>query len=122
MKKLLIVKCVLLSFTIFASPLQANEDQNIAEYVIQRAYTSIAQIEEGKIFLKPEKLYLNQGILYVEDINGEGFAIPIVFPSKGRPYMQVADSTVFNAWKCNCGTWNHKRDNPERCWRCDNPR
>ena len=122
MRNLLIIKRALLSFSLITASLYANEDQNVAETVLCRAYTSIARIEEGKMFLKPEKLFLNQGVIYVEDIDGGRFAIPAVFSSKGRPYMQVDESIIFNTWKCECGTWNHKRDNPTRCWRCGMPR
>jgi len=122
MRKLLIAKYALLSFIVIASALYANEDQNAAENVIRRAYTSIARIEEGKIFLKPEKLCLKQGIIYVEDIDGAGFAIPVVFSPEGRPYMQVGESIIFNSWKCECGSWNHKWDNPTHCWHCGKPR
>lgn len=122
MKKLLIIKCALLSFIVITSSLYANEDQNAAENVIRRAYTSIARIEEGKMFLKPEKLCLKQGIIYVEDIDGVELAIPVVFSSVGRPYMQVGESIIFNSWKCNCGAWNHKWDNPTYCRRCGEPR
>lgn len=122
MGKLLIVKCALLSFIVITSALYANEDQNAAENVIRRAYTSIVRIEEGKIFLRPEKLCLKQGIIYVEGIDGAEFAIPVVFFSNGYPYTQVAESIIFNSWKCECGAWNHKWDNPTYCWRCGEPR
>ncbi len=127
MKKPLIVKCVLLSFVVFSfilftSFLYANKDQNAVENIIRRAYTAIAQIEEGKIFFNPEKLYVKQGVTYVEDIDGAGFAIPISFSSEGRPYMQVSESIIFNSWICGCGAWNHKWDYPTHCWSCHNPR
>jgi hypothetical protein len=116
MKNLLIVKCALLNFIVVTSTPYANEDQNATENVIRRAYTSIARIEEGKIFLKPEKLCLKQGIIYVEGIDGIEFAIPVVFSSEGRlPCMQVGESIIFNLWKCECGSWNHKWDNPTHC-------
>jgi hypothetical protein len=122
MRKLLIVKYALLSFVVGISFLHGNEDRYAAENVIRRAYTSIARIEDGKIFLKPEKLCLKQGIIYVEGIDGEEIAIPVVFSSEGRPCMQVDESFLFNAWKCDCGSWNHKWDNPTHCWRCRKPR
>lgn len=123
MRKELIVKCALLSFIVVASALYGNEDQNAAENVIQRAYTSIDRIEEGKIFLKPEKLCLVQGIIYVEDIDGAGLAIPVVFSTDGRPYMQVSESKFFNTWTCGtCLALNHKWDNPTYCWCCGDPR
>ena len=113
---------VFLTFFVASSSLYTDENRTMAENIARRAYTSIAQIEEGKIFLKPEKLCLNQGIIYVEDIDGKGLPISAVFPSDGRPYMEVGDIFVFNSWKCECGAWNHKWDNPTRCWRCDRPR
>jgi hypothetical protein len=122
MRKSLIVKYALLSFIISTFALYANEDQNAAENVIRRAYTSIARIEEGKIFLKPEKLCLNHGRIYVEDINGGGFAIPVVFSSEGRPCMQVSESVIFNTWTCDCGALNHRWDNPTHCWKCHKQR
>jgi hypothetical protein len=122
MRKQSIVKYALLGFIICACALYANEDENAAENVLRRAYTSIARIEEGKIFLKPEKLHLNQGIIYIEDIDGGGFAIPVVFSSEVGPFMQVGESVIFNSWKCNCGVWNHKWDNPTQCWNCHKPR
>ncbi|MDE3046343.1 MAG: hypothetical protein KGJ02_06845 [Verrucomicrobiota bacterium] len=121
MRKLLIVKCAILSFIAIASALSANED-HAAEYIVQRAYTSIARIEEGKIFLKPEKLSLKQGVIYLEDINGTEFAIPVVFSPEGRPYTQSGESIIFNTWTCSCGALNHKWDNPRYCWRCGEPR
>ena len=66
MQKLLIVKYYFLSFIFATFPLDATENQDAVENVIRRAYTSIDRIEEGKIFLKPEKLYLKQGIIYIE--------------------------------------------------------
>ncbi len=121
MRKLIRVKYALLSL-VMTSSLFANEDENAAESVIRRAYTSISRIEEGKIFLKPEKLSLNQGIIYVEDIDGAEFAIPVIFSIEGRPYMQVAESIIFNSWKCECNAWNHRWDNPNYCWSCGKPR
>ena len=118
MRNSLIVKYALLNFVAATFSLCANEEQTVAENVIRRAYTSITRIKEGKIFLKPEKLCLKQGIVYVEDISGEGLAIPIVFPSKGRPYMQVGETSIFNLWKCECDAWNHKWDNPSYRWKC----
>jgi hypothetical protein len=123
MRKRLIVKCALLSFIVLTSALHANEDQDAAENVIRRAYTSIARIEEGKIFLKPEKLSLKKGIIYLEDIDGARFAIPAVFSSGGRPYVQVGESIIFNSWKCGkCGFWNHKWDYPTHCGYCNEAR
>lgn len=116
------IKYAFLTFLVFASVLSASDDQHAAENVIRQAYHSIAQIEEGKIFLKPEKLCLKQGIIYVEDAEGEQFAIPVTFPSEGRPYMQVCESIIFNAWRCDCGAWNHKWDNPTHCASCNKPR
>jgi hypothetical protein len=124
MKKLPIMKCALLNF-IISSSIYANENQHVVEYVLRRAYTAIARIEEGTIFLKPEKLFLHQGVVYVEDINGAGFAIPVAFSAMGDPCIpsrQVDDSVIFNSWLCECGSWNHKRDNPTHCWRCDRRR
>lgn len=121
MGKLLIVKIAFLT-TVINCSMYANENQNAAENVILRAYTSIARIEEGKIFLKPEKLCLHQGKIYVEDINGEMFAIPVTFSGAGHPCMQVSESTFFNTWTCSCGSLNHKRDNRFRCWSCGEPR
>lgn len=122
MINLLNMKRILLSLVASASALCASEDRSTAANVIERAHTSIARIEEGKIYLKPEKLCLEQGKIYIEDIEGAGFAIPVIFSSEGRPYMQVDESFVFNSWKCECGTWNHKWDNPTHCRRCDRPR
>ncbi len=122
MRKLLIARCTLLSLIVGASSLYANADQDAAENVFRRAQTSISRIEEGKIFLKPEKLHLEHGVIYVEDIDGAAFAIPAVFSTEGRPYVQVGDSVIFNSWKCDCGTWNHKWDNPTHCWNCGRPR
>jgi hypothetical protein len=108
MKKLL-VKCALLSFVVVTPALYANEDQDAAENIIRRAYTSIDRIEEGKIFLKPEKLCLHQGKIYVEDIDGGGFAIPVVFSAEVGPFAEVSQSTIFNTWTCGkCKTVNHK--------------
>lgn len=123
MRKRLTVKCAILSFIAVTSALQANEDQHAAENVIRWAYTSIARIEEGKIFLKPEKLCLMEGKIYIEDIEGAGFAIPVVFSSEGYPHVQVDKSIIFNTWKCGtCREWNHNWDNPTHCWRCGEPR
>jgi hypothetical protein len=122
MSKSWVVKFALLGFVSMTSVLCANENQNAAEHVIRQAYSSIDRIEEGKIFLKPEKLSLKRGIIYVEDIDGSGVAIPVTFSSIGRPYMQVDESFVFNSWLCNCNTWNHKWDNPRFCRRCGEPR
>ena len=83
---------------------------------------SIDRIEDGKIFFEPEKVCLMKGKIYVEDIGGAGVAIPAVFSSEGGLYMQVDESIIFNTWKCNCGPWNHNWDNPNYCWRCDQPR
>jgi hypothetical protein len=113
-------RCVLC--LICTSALFANEGQNIADNMIRRAHPSIAHIEEGKIFLKPESLCLRQGIIYVEDIEGAELAIPVVFPFDGHPYVQVGDSIIFNSWKCECGAWNHKWDNPTHCRSCGRPR
>lgn len=98
------------------------EQQNAAENVMRHAYTSILRIEEGKMYLKPEKLCLDSGRIYVEGIDGAGFAIPVIFSSDGRAYMQVGDSIIFNSWKCACGAWNHKWDNPTHCRYCGKPR
>lgn len=121
MKKVSILKYVLLGFIVVNPALYAN-DQSACESVIRRAYTSISRIEDGRIFLKPDKLCLKQGVIYVEDIDGGEFAIPAIFTSVGQPYMQVDDSILFNSWKCECGTWNHKWDNPTHCWHCGRPR
>ena len=120
MRKL--IKYALLNFIVVTSALCANEDRYAAENVIRRAYTSIARVEEGKIFLKPEKLRLKQGTIYIEDVDGAEFAIPVVFSSESPPYMQVGESIAFNSWQCECGSWNHKWDNPTHCWRCGKPR
>ena len=117
-----IVKCAFLSFVISVSSLCANEQQNAAENVIRRAYSAIAHIEEGKVFIKPEALSLVEGKIYVRDIDGADFAIPVVFSTEGRPFMQVAENVLFNSWKCECNAWNHNWDNPTRCWSCDRPR
>lgn len=122
MKKSWIVMCAFLGFIVVSSSIYANIDQNAAEHVIRRAYTSIDRVEEGRIFLKPEKLCLRKGIIYVEDINGKEFAIPAVFSSIGHPYMQVSESIIFNSWKCECGALNHKWDHPTHCWSCGRPR
>lgn len=123
MKKRILKCAFFLDLIIITSVLYANEDQDVAEKVIRRAYPSIAQIEGGKIFLKPDRLCLKQGMIYVEDIDGTEFAIPAVFSAEGlQPYMQVADSTIFNSWKCECGAWNHKWDNPTHCRACGRPR
>ncbi|MBU6382690.1 MAG: hypothetical protein KGR16_00010 [Verrucomicrobia bacterium] len=99
-----------------------HDYQNASEKVIRRAYTAISRIEGGRIFLKPDKLCLKQGVIYVEDIDGGEFAIPVMFSAVGYPQMEVDDSIVFNAWKCECGAWNHKWDNPTHCWHCGAPR
>lgn len=122
MRKRSIIKCALLSF-LAAAALYSDEDRDAVENIIRRAYTSIDRIEEGKIFLKPEKLSLKQGRIYVEDIDGEEFAIPVVFSAVGaRPFAEVDDSVIFNMWLCECGQWNHKWDNPKRCFKCHRPR
>lgn len=122
MRTSLIVKSALLNFIVAASALCAKEDQNAVENIIRWAHSSITQIEGEKIFLKPERLYLERGTVCVEPIDGTEFAIPVLFSSDGRPYMQVGESILFNSWKCDCGTWNHKWDNPKYCRRCDKSR
>lgn len=118
-----ILKGGCIGLVLFASSLCANEDQHAIERVIQRAYTSISRIEEGKIFLKPERLKLKLGRIYVEDIDGTEFSIPAVFSSDELlPYMQTGEIAIFNVWICECNAWNHKWDNPTHCWRCGKPR
>jgi hypothetical protein len=121
MLKSLLIKCTV--FSLVLSSLHPQEEQIAIERVVRQAYSSIARIEEGKIFLKPERLILKSGKIYIEDVNGAEFAIPAVFSSEDiPPYMQVGDSTIFNMWKCQCGTWNHKWDHPTHCWHCGLPR
>lgn len=112
-QSLIAIGSILISQALFAN-------QTIAEFVIRRAYDSIVNIEEGKAFLDPEKLRLEQGQIFLEGI---AFPIPVVFSNDGLPpYTQVSESTLFNSWKCKCGTWNHKWDNPTHCWKCKEPR
>lgn len=97
--------------------------EGVNEHILRRACRSISQIEGDKIFLKPDKLYLKDGMIFVEDLEGVELPVPVVFSSEGpRPYMQVAENILFNTWKCDCGAWNHKWDNPRYCWHCGQPR
>ena len=122
MSKSWIVKCVFLSFVIVSSLLRADENQETAENVCRHAYTSISRIEEGKIFLKSNKLHFYQGKIYVESVDGGGIAIPAVFSSPKGLYVKSDEFNMFNLWKCKCGNWNHNWDNPTHCGKCKAPR
>lgn len=114
---------VLLSLVLIASNLSSYEEQKVNEQVIRRICNSISEIERGKIFIKPEKLCLKSGRIYAEDIDGAEFPISVTFSSEiHQPYMQVAENVLFNLWKCECGAWNHKWDNPTHCRACGRAR
>jgi hypothetical protein len=68
--------------------------------------------EHREVYLKVDK------ILAVSKENLE----QVAFPFEGSVYRQVDQSTIFNSWKCDCGEWNHKWDNPRHCWSCGEPR
>jgi hypothetical protein len=121
MKILFFVKCAVLGIIVI-SALDANEDQDAVENVIRRTYTSVARIENGKVFFKPEKICFTKGKIYVEGIDGVGVDIPVVFSSLSGLYMQVDESVIFNTWKCECDAWNHNWDNPVYCWHCGRSR
>lgn len=68
--------------------------------------------EHGEVYLKVNKLLA----ISKETLN------QVVFSYPGHEYMQVDESTIFNSWKCDCGAWNHKWDNPTHCGNCGEPR
>lgn len=100
----------------------STEEKNPVENVIVRAYNSIVDIQEGKVFINPERLSLNDGVIYLEDGLGVRFPVSIVFSIEHLPYIQISEAVLLNLWKCECGSWNHKWDNPTHCWRCARPR
>jgi hypothetical protein len=106
---------IFLSFIVLT--LTVSADQNL----IRDIYTSIDRIEQEKIFLKPEKLHLKEGKIYVEDIHGIGFPLPVLFSSESGFYTQAQDFNIFNLWQCGkCSYWNHNDD--RSCIRCSTPR
>jgi hypothetical protein len=68
--------------------------------------------EQGEVFLKVNKLVAMSKETLTQ----------VVFSSTGREYREVDDSIIFNSWKCDCGAWNHKWDNPTHCGSCGEPR
>ena len=123
MSKLRTVKYAFLSFSMIVSSLCAEENETTIENLYRHAYTSISRIEEGKIFLKPNKLHFYQEKIYVEDVNGGGIAIPAVFSSARGLYVKSDEFNIFNLWQCKeCEWWNSNISNPTRCDRCKKPR
>ena len=92
MSKLWIVKYAFLSFIAIISFLCADESEETIENLCNHAYTSISRIEEGKIFLKSNKIHFYQEKIYVEDIDGGGIEIPAVFSSARGLYVQADES------------------------------
>jgi hypothetical protein len=123
MSKSWIVKYAFLSFSAIGSFLFADDHETTIENLCKHAYTSIARIEDGKIFLKSNKLHFYQEKIYVEDVNGGGIAIPAVFSSARGLYLEADGLNICNLWQCKeCGYWNHNRDDRSHCANCKKPR
>lgn len=123
MKTSWISKLAFLGFFAVTSLLCADENQEVAENVCRQAYTSISRIEEGKIFLKSNKLHFYEDKIYLEDIHGGAIAIPSIFSCENGLYLKGDGFNIFNQWKCSkCKKWNHNVDDPTHCRHCGKPR
>jgi hypothetical protein len=105
--------------TIYAD--DSFKTQDTLDYIFQHAQTSVEKIEEGKIFLKPERVSLYRGRIYVEGEYGEAIALSSIHSDESGIFILAGEKRprTTPVWTCRKCTKTHYYE-PRTCERCDN--
>lgn len=115
--KVFIAVLIGLASTVSADDTKA---QDILDYIFQHAQSSIERIEEGKVFLKSDKVCLYRGAIYIEGEQGEAIAVPAIHSNESGLFMQAGEKRrPTPIWICKKCTKVHYYE-PRTCEQCDN--
>lgn len=122
LKKEAFMRLTLLGSSLFLlvnSLVYGNEVQNqdILDHLCKEAQSSIERVEHGKVFLRSENLWLNQGQIFVMGEQGNAIRLPYLFSDDNGPYlMKDKRTTIYICSNCTKAYYNYKPDRCEQCW------
>lgn len=112
-------KCVYIALLMGScSMIYGNErkDQDTLEYIYEYAQDSIERIEDEKVFLRPEHLWVHQGQLYLALAYGDVMSLPPLFSEGDGLYLvSKKQTTLYICRACTKTYYNYKPDQCERC-------
>lgn len=111
-----LLNCVFLlaSTTVYGNNTQ---NQDILDNLCINAQSSIEKVERGKVYLKPENLWLKQEQIYVLGEYGDVIRLPHLLSDADGFYLAKDNRTViYICADCTRAYRNYKPDKCEVCW------
>ena len=94
-----------------------NQNQDILDHIREHAQASIERIDDEKVFLKPEHLWLHEGQFFVVGEDGNAIRLPHLFSDENGFYLARARDTLYFCASRNCG-WVYRNHRPASCTNC----